>query len=269
MGKGFNWGNWYTPSIRIGCHIMFWLLVATLYYYGYLRFGEKAVIFFTIKELIVTGSLYYATSALILILTKTSRTLKWKVFISFLFVFFAYFWWIVWTYIGCLLAFKIFPDVKGRLEDYITFITDGGFWNLFRLTTLGPLTLDFIFIVTVPLAPKLIKEFFANTLKLIQLERDNLAMELAFLKSQVSPHFLFNILNSIYRMSETNDPKTPDTVLQLSNLMRYVLYESKGDEILLHKEVDFIVSYLEYDTPSSLDNLFTKLRYNYDTFLTF
>ena len=105
--------------------------------------------------------------------------------------------------------------------------------------------MDFIFMVTIPLAPKLTKSLMENSMKMIQLERDNLKMELNFLKSQVSPHFLFNILNSIYRMSETKDPKTPKTIIQLSNLMRYVLYEVKDSKIILAKEVDFIKNYIE------------------------
>lgn len=92
---------------------------------------------------------------------------------------------------------------------------------------------------------RLERDKLAMEVELIAKERDLLEMELNFLKSQISPHLLFNVLNSIYRMSEQNDPKTPDTVLQLSNLMRYVLYEGKDDEIQLSKEVGFIRNYIE------------------------
>ena len=99
--------------------------------------------------------------------------------------------------------------------------------------------------MSIPLAPKLAKVLLESSMKMVRLERDNLAMELDFLKSQVSPHFLFNILNSIYRMSEKNDPETPATILRLSNLMRYVLYQGKDDEIQLSKEVEFIMNYID------------------------
>lgn len=79
---------------------------------------------------------------------------------------------------------------------------------------------------------------------MVKLERDNISLELDFLKSQISPHFLFNTLNSIYRMSETNDPLTAETVLRLSNLVRYILYQAKDEKILLSKEIGFIKDYI-------------------------
>lgn len=80
--------------------------------------------------------------------------------------------------------------------------------------------------------------------------------ELAFLRSQINPHFLFNTLNNIYALSYKNSPKTPEAILKLSTLMRYMLYE-KQEKIPLVKEWEYIQHFislqqLRYDYPLAL-----------------
>jgi len=64
--------------------------------------------------------------------------------------------------------------------------------------------------------------------------------ELRFLKAQINPHFLFNTLNNIYSMAVTNSKNTSKMVLQLSEILRYVIYESRARKVLLAKEVQHI-----------------------------
>lgn len=82
-------------------------------------------------------------------------------------------------------------------------------------------------------------------LKFSQIEREKLEAELKTLKAQLNPHFLFNCLNNIYALALTGSPKTPETVLRLSDLMRHVLYESREDFVPLQKELDFLINFLE------------------------
>jgi len=82
-------------------------------------------------------------------------------------------------------------------------------------------------------------------LKLSQIEREKLEAELNTLKSQLNPHFLFNCLNNIYSLALNNSPKTPDIVLKLSEMMRYVLYESRENFIPVKKELDFLSNFIE------------------------
>ncbi|GAA4371539.1 hypothetical protein GCM10023186_00050 [Hymenobacter koreensis] len=79
-----------------------------------------------------------------------------------------------------------------------------------------------------------------------ELERQNLAAELALLKAQVNPHFLFNTLNNIYSLTSEESPEAPAAVavLQLAELMRYMLYESAADTVPLTKEVSHLQSFL-------------------------
>ncbi len=78
-----------------------------------------------------------------------------------------------------------------------------------------------------------------------KVEKEKLAIELNSLKTQVNPHFLFNSLNSIYSLSLAKSERTPETVLELSILLRYMLYEVKEDTADLGKELEMMESYVE------------------------
>jgi len=78
-----------------------------------------------------------------------------------------------------------------------------------------------------------------------ELEKEKLNSELAFLKNQVSPHFFFNTLNNIYSLIGIDGPTAQDSVLKLSKLMRYLLYESEHGETLMSHEIDFMNNYID------------------------
>lgn len=69
--------------------------------------------------------------------------------------------------------------------------------------------------------------------------------ELVTLRQQINPHFLFNTLNNIYALIEISPEKAQHVVLDLSKLMRYVLYENNGNKVALNKEISFIENYVE------------------------
>ncbi len=73
---------------------------------------------------------------------------------------------------------------------------------------------------------------------------DKTTAELAFLKSQIQPHFLYNTLNTIYALSIERAPETPDAIAQLSAMMRYVTDESARDFVPLARELKYIQSYI-------------------------
>jgi hypothetical protein len=80
----------------------------------------------------------------------------------------------------------------------------------------------------------------------LTLVNQNLVNEMKFLKSQMNPHFLFNALNNIYSLSMLNSVKTPEMILKLSAMLRYVLYESEDVKVKLGKEVDYIKNFVEF-----------------------
>ncbi len=92
-----------------------------------------------------------------------------------------------------------------------------------------------------------------NRIEALQAERNK--MELAFLRSQVDPHFLFNTLNSLYALSlDENGVKTADGIARLGGLMRYGLNDSQADYILLNKEIEYIQNYIELQQLRTTEN---------------
>ena len=98
------------------------------------------------------------------------------------------------------------------------------------------------------LAIKLGKNAFTQREKNENLERERMKSELNYLKEQVNPHFLFNVLNSVYIQSLSDKDSVPDTVMKLSDLLRYQIYEaSKKERVLLKKEIEFLKNYVDLE----------------------
>ncbi|MFN8241766.1 MAG: histidine kinase [Bacteroidales bacterium] len=77
------------------------------------------------------------------------------------------------------------------------------------------------------------------------LEKENVENQLAFLKNQISPHFFMNTLNNIHSLIDFDTTEAKKSVIKLSNLMRYLLYESEQGFCPLRKEIEFIKSYVD------------------------
>lgn len=78
----------------------------------------------------------------------------------------------------------------------------------------------------------------------INAERERLAMELKFLRSQVNPHFLFNVLNNLVSMARHKSEKLEPSLIKLSGIMRYMLYDSDAKKIPLQVEFDYLKDYI-------------------------
>jgi len=74
---------------------------------------------------------------------------------------------------------------------------------------------------------------------------ERLQSELSFLRSQISPHFIFNILNSIVYLIRSRSDLAEPVTIKLSDLMRYMLYESADTQIPLEKELDYLKNYVD------------------------
>ena len=83
-----------------------------------------------------------------------------------------------------------------------------------------------------------------NNRKRVAKERNYLEKELSNLRLQMNPHFLFNTLNSIYSLSKINSSKTPDMVLKLSEMLRYVTYKSDKPLTTISEEIEIIDNYI-------------------------
>ena len=80
--------------------------------------------------------------------------------------------------------------------------------------------------------------------RLEKLERENLAQQLEYLRYQINPHFFMNTLNNIHALVDINPEQAKDTILELSKMMRFVLYEGNKQGVPLSRELDFIRHYV-------------------------
>ncbi len=105
--------------------------------------------------------------------------------------------------------------------------------------------LDLMQVLGIAAAIKLFKLRLAAVKQQQQLKREKLRAELLHLKGQVNPHFLFNTLNSIFSLARAQSPAAPEAILQLSKILRFMLYETGQDTILLSEELAIIEDYIE------------------------
>jgi two-component system, LytTR family, sensor kinase len=94
-------------------------------------------------------------------------------------------------------------------------------------------------------AISIVKEWRYTLQKMSQAEAEKARAELAFLKAQINPHFLFNTLNNIYSLALTKKDDTPFAIMKLSNIMRYLTDDATHDYVALQSEVACISDYIE------------------------
>ena len=124
--------------------------------------------------------------------------------------------------------------------------------NQFALWRLLWAFLDIYAIAGIAVAIKLIRLRYAQKEKELLLVQEKLESELNFLRAQTNPHFLFNTLNNIYGLARRKSELTPEAVLKLSKLMRYMIYECDTDSVPINNEVKIIRDYIDLE----------KLRYD-------
>ena len=142
-------------------------------------------------------------------------------------------------------AFFTFFTLNLFLAGFVqTYISTSGIFNYqiftqYSLPICSVVLFSSIFVV--------IHQFFIQVKESKQLEIDKIKNELNFLKAQFQPHFLFNTLNNIYSLTFDNSQLAGKSILQLSGLLRYVLYESDSEMVDLQKEINHLKEYIELE----------------------
>lgn len=101
--------------------------------------------------------------------------------------------------------------------------------------------------VVVTMVMKLLLQWYEREKEKLDLRRLTTETELKYLKSQINPHFLFNCLNSIYSLTLKKSDDAPETVLKLSEMLRYILYEASEKKVTIEKELNYLKNYLELE----------------------
>jgi two-component system LytT family sensor kinase len=147
---------------------------------------------------------------------------------------------------GILIAIISFIAIRFLLEEVAMWHLFG-LYNYFEYTFIS-YTLDNVYWGTsaVMLSAAIYSGFSAiyKEQENKSLREEKIQAELAFLKTQINPHFLYNTLNYIYSLAYPVSEKLGDAVIKLSQLMRYMLTESASGDVDLQKEVDYITNYI-------------------------
>lgn len=137
------------------------------------------------------------------------------------------------------------------IDKSLHLVLDSIFPNLFFISY--PAGINYYIITSVVLVAstllKLAEDWFyfnTNENRVLRLKNTQVETQLSVLRAQINPHFLFNSLNVIYALALENSNKITQSIILLSDILRYVLYDTNVERVPLHKEVDLLKNYIEF-----------------------
>ncbi|MBN1154416.1 sensor histidine kinase [candidate division KSB1 bacterium] len=221
---------------RIYVHIIFWLIIAGInfgfgLYFLPLKSGIQLTLFYLLFQALVfyinsyllfpryfslenTGRFMLITAAFIILVT-ISQSLTDYYYISRL----------------------VFKHIPPRKPHFMMIFMRSFFWLIF---------IDMI--STVFMMQDRIRKQAENTQQIIS---EKLNTELKLLKAQINPHFMFNTLNNIYSLAYMKSDRAPESVLKLSQMMRYVIEDCESERVTLKSEIEYIENYIAFQQMKS------------------
>ncbi|MBB5638354.1 sensor histidine kinase YesM [Pedobacter cryoconitis] len=126
------------------------------------------------------------------------------------------------------------------------------FWILARIVkNMGKL----LPVIAITMVLKLMRNSYIEQKELIEIESERFKTENYFLRAQLNPHFFFNTLNSLYSLVLDRSDHAPKIVLKLADLMRYMIYDSSQEKVLLSNEIKHLKNYSELEQIRFIDRL--------------
>ena len=218
------------PFRRILLHLLFWLTVFAINYKNVEIMGMKEFYWVFVLWImpIELAAVYFTAYFLV---PKFLITRRYTLFLitllgsAILFVLLER-----WIYYDFLFP-RHFPDGRNR-----PFLFLPELWNI-AVTMYA-----FVFLFS---GVRLYRTWVQDLQHQTELEKQNLKSELTLLRAQVNPHFLFNTLNNIDQLVFKNQHKASDSIVKLSEIMRYMLYESTTELVPLEKEIKYLQSMVD------------------------
>ena len=228
-------------SYRVVRHVIFWAL-----YIGFkhLTYQVSSLTWpFIIKDTVAAVLGFYFFSLVVL----PHFVLRRRWILSALSLLAIYYTWALLSYATFAVVTRA-GLVPPNWHEYVHRILDQGIWRgVFAWYGVSIGLYDFSVTVMMPILGRFVQFLLSTSNQTLRLQRENLNLEVNFLKAQVNPHFLFNTLNNIYTMVVKRDERAPDMVQHLSDLMHYTVYESNAAQVPLAKEIAFLEAYLELE----------------------
>lgn len=233
-------------------HLLFWFIVYVFYTYflGYGSSNVEYVNLFSYFLMPITIAISYWF--IIFLIPKYLLTKKYKLFCLYtLYTLIISFTGIIFTILYAM-VFLLNENVE-----YTSPLTK----------TLPFIILGIYFIVLISVAIGLMWYTYKNNLKneelkhkFTQTQLQLKEQEIRFLKLQIHPHFLFNTLNTIYGLSLIKADQTPETILKLSNLLDYILYQVDKPLVLLSNEIKHLKDYINLEEIRFSDTLIVNFK---------
>lgn len=232
--KKFNVDTKSLYNVTLRYHIIFWVIYFIFntlrwgsYYGDYLYSLQSNTLGFPIHITLVYLNLF-------VLMPKFVYDKKYLTYILLVFVSIFIMVFIKFNLTFYLLNTNVWPE--GPVETHT-----------FSLNYVVDMMIGELYVITFVTAIKITMDWLKEHKRLTDLEKLQLETELLFLKTQISPHFFFNTLNNIYSLAIEKSDKTPKIILKLSELMRYLLYETKLKRQSLEKEILVIQNYLDLE----------------------
>ncbi len=256
----FDLERFYTPRVRFACHFLMWLvftflLQMTLFFDS--RLPLNIAFAFATRSLVCNVAVFYVFFYILV----PNTLLKNRIILSILSFPACIVIWIILNHYCLVFIGKHFnveapyykQGVASNLQQTLSQLLAPkniivGLIPVFY--SISP----FFFIKILFDILRFYSKWFKSERKTVQLEMDKLNLEKDFLKAQLNPHFLFNTLNNLYGLSLRRDEQTPQVITQLSEMLRYTLYESNAEMVPLAKELQYLENYVMLEKMRYKDN---------------
>lgn len=212
-------------------HLSFWILYSLVPELPLIfpdRKYPEYYYYYSVSSQIVNICNFYTVYALVsLDLLNTKKILRNMMTVSGVLVFFILFRLMVMIVVDVYLGGFAYQELKIRFYHVVVE------------------TVNTITFTTMALLIKFMIDWFMAQKQKSELLSRSRASELALLRSQINPHFLFNTLNNLYSLVYQKSDKAPSVVMKLSEIMRYMLYETNSEKVMVQKEIDYLQSFIE------------------------
>ena len=226
--KIFSW-----PSVkRISLHILFWISFISFYTIIYGLYSGTYIDVFLQSMYTLPIDISVTYFAIYFLIPKFLLQRK-------------YFLYIVTLIVSTLLA----GAAERVFNHYIVYPHFYPQYNPSEYSLFTPrffnMTMSVYTVVILASAIKILKYWIEERHRRMELEIENQSSELALLRNQINPHFLFNTLNNIHTLIQKDSERAADSLMRLSEIMRYMLYESNSTFVPLEYEIEYIRSYVD------------------------
>lgn len=231
---------------RVLMHVLFWLAVTFFFFHVFRRDDDFQTLLNNLG--FMPGHMFFAYSLNYFIFPR--YVLKGR---------------IASAVIGILIALLIALLYLRLIDIYLLhYSTYGDQWTLWIRHSMARAIVALFSVGWIAVTIKLVKRWYGEKEVQQKLEKEKLLVELQLLKSQLHPHFLFNTLNSLYSLTLEGSMQAPQTVLKLSDLLRYILYECNSAQVSLAKEVESITNYIELEKTRFAERLDLSISFTGD-----